>query len=100
MASPAGPASGDEAHPAAASEAPSARLRPGRVWYWVALLVFVASQAWLVLGLVLLSGRIASFERVALPGSGEVSLDHSGDHVIYYEGPGPPKATCPPSTSP
>jgi len=26
--------------------------------------------------------------RVAAPGSGEVSLDHSGGYVIYYEGPG------------
>ena len=58
------------------------------MWYWVALLVFVAGAAWLVLGLVLLSGRIDSFERVAALGSGEVSLDHSGDYVIYYEGPG------------
>ena len=88
MASPAGPGGADEAHPAAASEEPPARLRPGRVWYWVALLVFVAAMAWLVLGLVLLNGRIDSFQRVALPGSGEVSLDHSGEYVIYYEGPG------------
>jgi hypothetical protein len=88
MASPAGPGGGDEAHPAAASEAPPARLRPGRVWYWVALLVFVAGMAWLALGLVLLNDRIDSFERVAVPGSGEVSLDHSGEYVIYYEGPG------------
>ena len=88
MASPAGPGGGDEAHPAAASATPSARLRPGRVWYWVALLVFVAGMAWLVLGLVLLNGRIDSFERVAVPGSGEVSLGHSGEYVIYYEGAG------------
>jgi hypothetical protein len=58
------------------------------VWYWVALLVFVAGMAWLALGLVLLNDRIDSFQRVALPGSGEVSLDHSGEYVIYYEGPG------------
>jgi hypothetical protein len=88
MASPAGPDGGDEAHPAAASEAPPARLRPGRVWYWVALGVFVAGMAWLALGLALLNGQIDSFERVAVPGSGEVSLDHSGEYVIYYEGPG------------
>lgn len=95
MASPAGPDGGHEAHPAAASEAPPARLRPGRVWYWVALLVFVAGAAWLVLGLVLLNGRIDSFQRVAVPGSGEVSLDHSGDYVIYYEGPGAAEGNVP-----
>ena len=96
MASPPGPDSGDEAHPAAASEAPPARLRPGRVWYWVALLVFVAGMAWLVLGLVLLNGQIDSFQRVAVPGSGEVSLDHSGDYVIYYEGLGAAEGKIPP----
>ena len=66
-------------------------LRPGRVWYWVALLVFVAGVAWLVLGLVLFNGRIDSFQRVAAARTGEVSLDHSGGYVIYYEGPGPPR---------
>jgi hypothetical protein len=96
MASPAGPGGGDEAHPAAASEAPPARLRPGRVWYWVALLVFLAAMAWLGLSLVLLNGRIDSFQRVAVPGSGEVSLDHSGDYVIYYEGPGAAEGNVPP----
>jgi len=58
------------------------------VWYVVALLIFVAGVAWIVLGLVQLSSRIDSFQRVALPGSGEVSLDHSGGYVIYYEGAG------------
>jgi hypothetical protein len=58
------------------------------VWYWVALLVFLAGAAWVVLGLVMLNSQIDSFQRVALPGKGEVSLDHSGDYVIYYEGPG------------
>ena len=96
MTSPAGPDGGDEAHPAAASEAPPARLRPGRVWYWVALLVFLAAMAWLGLGLVLLNDRIDSFQRVAAPGSGEVSLDHSGDYVIYYEGPGAAEGNVPP----
>jgi hypothetical protein len=54
-----------------------------------------AAQAWLVLGLVLLNGRIDSFQRVAVPGSGEVSLDHSGDYVIYYEGPGAAEGNVP-----
>ncbi|MEU4295589.1 hypothetical protein AB0E63_45860 [Kribbella sp. NPDC026596] len=88
MASSASSGSGDEADWAAPAPSPSAKLRPGRVWYWVALLVFVAGLAWLLLGLVLLNNRIDSFERVAVPGQGEVSLDHSGSYVIYYEGPG------------
>jgi hypothetical protein len=88
MASPASLGGGDEAHPAAPSATPSAKLQPGRVWYWVALLVLLAGAAWLVLGLVMLNSQIDSFQRVAMPGKGEVSLDHSGGYVIYYEGPG------------
>lgn len=95
MADPFGSGVGDEAHPAAASAAQSDMLRPGRVWYVVTLLVFVAGMAWLVLGLVLLNGRIDSFQRVTLPGSGEVSLDHSGGYVIYYEGPGAAQGNVP-----
>ena len=88
MADPMGSGQGDEVQPAAAPVAPPVKLRPGRVWYLVALLVFVAGVAWVVLGLVQLNSRIDSFQRVALPGSGEVSLDHSGGYVIYYEGAG------------
>jgi hypothetical protein len=96
MADSVGPpsASGQEGHlpvqpatsPAAAS--PATKLRPTRAWYWVALAVFVLGVVWLVGGLVMLGGRIDSFQRVALPGSGQVSLDHSGGYLIYYEGPG------------
>jgi hypothetical protein len=73
-----GPGGGNEAHPAVPSATPSPKLRPGRVWYWVALLVFLAGAAWLVLGLVMLNSQIDSFQRVALPGKGEISLDHRG----------------------
>jgi hypothetical protein len=84
-------AAGQEGHRPATSPAaatPPAKLRPARAWYWVALVVFVLGAAWLVGGLFVLSGRIDSFQRVPLPGSGEVSLDRSGGYVIYYEGPG------------
>jgi hypothetical protein len=67
---------------------PPARLRPGRVWYLVALAVIVAGPAWLLVGLAALDGQINSFQRVALPGNGEITLTHSGRYVIYYEGPG------------
>jgi hypothetical protein len=88
MASLASSGGGDETHPAAPPATPLAKLRPGRVWYWVALLVFLAGAAWLVVGLFTLNNKIDSFQRVALPGTGMVSLDHSGGYVIYYEGPG------------
>jgi hypothetical protein len=54
----------------------------------VALVVFLAGVGWLGGGLYLVAERVDSFQRVALPGEGEVSLDHSGGYVIYYEGPG------------
>jgi hypothetical protein len=54
----------------------------------VALAIFLASAGWLVGGLYLLDEEIDSFRRVPIPGEGEVSLDHSGGYVIYYEGPG------------
>jgi hypothetical protein len=71
-----------------AAPAPPAKLRPARAWYWVALVAFLAGAGWLGGGLYLLDKRVDSFQRVALPGEGEVSLDHSGGYVIYYEGPG------------
>jgi hypothetical protein len=88
MASLANTGGGEQAQPMPVSAMSSAKLRPGRVWYWVALLVLLAGAAWLVLGLVRLNNQVDSFQRVAVPGTGEVSLDHSGGYVIYYEGAG------------
>jgi hypothetical protein len=88
------PVSGDavDAEPLAA---PPARLRPGRVWYLVALAVIVAGVAWLLVGLAAFNGQIDSFQRVALPGDGEITLAHSGGYVIYYEGPGAAAGNAP-----
>src|SRR5206468_176649 len=41
-----------------------------------------------VVGLLSISSRVDSFPRVAIPAGGQITLDHSGDYVIYYEGPG------------
>src|SRR2546430_8890365 len=79
------PGGGPDAAPAAA---PKAKIRPGRIWYLVALLVLLAGVAWLVVGLLSISSRVDSFPRVAIPAGGQITLDHSGDYVIYYEGPG------------
>jgi hypothetical protein len=64
------------------------RVRPGRIWYLVPLLVCLGGVAWLVVGLMALSSQIDSFQRVPLPAGGQISLDHSGGYVVYYEGPG------------
>lgn len=91
-ASPAG--SGDAPNPEPLA-APPARLRPGRAWYLLALAVIVAGVAWLLAGLAVLNGQINSFQRVALPGNGEITLTHSGRYVIYYEGPGAAAGNAP-----
>src|SRR6266550_6456103 len=68
--------------------APPAKIRPGRIWYLVGLLVFLGGVAWLVVGLVSVFSHVNAFARVAVPAGGQVSLDHSGGYVVYYEGPG------------
>jgi hypothetical protein len=78
-----------------AAPTPPAKLRPARTWYWVALVVFLAGAGWLGAGLYMLVERVDSFQRVTLPGEGEVSLDHSGGYVIYYEGPGAAEGNVP-----
>ena len=75
--------------------APPAKLRPARTWYLAALAVLLAGAAWLIVGLVTTSGKVNSFQRVALPGSGEVTLTHSGGYVIYYEGRGAASGNVP-----
>jgi hypothetical protein len=93
MAIPVGPpGSGYETN---AASGPSARLRPARAWYWVALGVFLAGLAWAALMFAVLIGRVDSFPRVPDPGSGVVSLTHSGGYLIYYEGPGASSGSVP-----
>jgi len=88
MDTPMTPAPGGGGPDAAPAAAPKAKIRPGRIWYLVALVVLLAGVAWLVVGLLSISSRVDSFPRVAIPAGGQITLDHSGDYVIYYEGPG------------
>jgi hypothetical protein len=76
--------------------APRAKIRPGRLWYLVGLLVFLGGVAWLVVGLASVFSHVDSFARVAIPAGGQVSLGHSGGYVIYYEGPGAQSGQIPP----
>jgi hypothetical protein len=82
------PTGGGAANAAALTSMPPAKIRPGRVWYWVALAVFLAGVAWAVVASVPLFRQVDSFPRVPDPGQGVISLTHSGGYVIYYEGPG------------
>jgi hypothetical protein len=64
------------------------RVRPGRIWYLVPVLLIVGGIASVVFGFVSLSSKIDSFARLSLPAGGNVTLNHSGGYVVYYEGPG------------
>jgi hypothetical protein len=64
------------------------RVRPGRIWYLVPVLLILGGIAWVVFGFVSLSSKVDSFARVPLPAGGNVALSHSGGYVVYYEGPG------------
>jgi hypothetical protein len=96
MNTPWTPPPGDGGPDAVPLAAPRARIRPGRIWYLVGLLVFLGGVAWLVVGLVSVFSHVNAFARVAVPAGGQVSLDHSGGYVIYYEGPGAQSGRIPP----
>ena len=64
------------------------KARPGWAWYLLALAVFLAGAAWLVVGILGVKGQVGAFQRVPLPQGGLVSLDHGGGYVLYYEAPG------------
>jgi hypothetical protein len=64
------------------------KVRPGRIWYLAALAVFIGGVIWVVVGAISVNNQVNAFPRVALPGGGAVTLNHSGGYVIYYEGPG------------
>jgi uncharacterized membrane protein len=64
------------------------KVRPGRVWYLLALALFAAGVAWLIVGIMSVVSTVNDLQRVPLPAGGTVSLSHSGSYTIYYEGPG------------
>jgi hypothetical protein len=81
------PSGGQDVTPAPAT-APPAKLSPARAWYLAALAILLAGAACVIVGLVTTGGQVNSFQRVALPGSGTVTLNHSSGYVIYYEARG------------
>jgi hypothetical protein len=84
------PTSGDGYLPSAPRYAPvqQRELRPGRIWYLVALAIFAVAAAWLIYGIFSFVGTVDGLQRVPLPAGGTVNLGHGGGYVIYYEGPG------------
>lgn len=64
------------------------KVRPGRIWYLVAIAVFAAGLAWLIVGIVSIGNTVNNLQRVPLPAGGTISLAHTGGYIVYYEGPG------------
>ena len=82
------PPGGVYPQPGIYAPSPSPKIRPGRIWYLVALVIFVGATAWLIYGFVSLVGTVNDLQRVPLPAGGTVSLGHSGGYTVYFEGPG------------
>ena len=74
--------------PSGPPASPRGKVRPGRVWYLLALLLIAGGAAWLVASIVSFGNQVNSLQRVPLPQGGRVTLANSGGYVIYYEGPG------------
>jgi len=66
-------------------------LRPSRYWYLVAggvLAVAVVCLTAAVIGILSWDQQIQDFQRVHVPGQGEVTLTQPGQYVLYVETPG------------
>jgi hypothetical protein len=78
-------------------------IRPSRAWYWVAGALAGCAVVWfglsLILGLGTIDRQIDGFQRVPLPGQGEVSFTEPGGYVLYYEGMGASEGMIPPFTA-
>jgi hypothetical protein len=72
------------------------KVRPGRLWYLVALALFAAGLAWLIVGIVNLGTTVNDLQRVPLPAGGTISFSSSGSYTVYYEGPGSQSNQIPP----
>ena len=71
-------------------------MRPGRVWYLLALALVVAGVVWLIVGVSSVVSSVNNLQRVPAPGRGTVNLTHSGGYTVYYEGPGAQSSNIPP----
>lgn len=66
-------------------------IRPSRLWLWVAGVLLAGALACIALavaGFASLAHQIDGFQRVQVPGHGEVAFAAAGDYLLYFEGPG------------
>jgi hypothetical protein len=75
--------------------APARGNRPGRFWYWPAVLALCAGVIWPLASVRATDMKIQAFQRVPLPAGGRVSLPRAGTYVISYEAPGLSDRTVP-----
>src|SRR5437763_9576232 len=65
--------------------------RRSRLWSWVAAVVLAGGLACIglaVAGFGSLGHQIDTFQRVGVPGHGEVTFTSGGGYLLYFEGPG------------
>jgi hypothetical protein len=70
-------------------------IHPSRRWYWVAgglLAGALACLALAIFGFFSLGHKIDTFQRVKVPGQGEVTFTSTGGYLLYFEGPGMTRA--------
>src|SRR5262245_46578071 len=86
MATSASPPGGrSEADGGAPLASPPAKLRPGRVWYWVSAAVVLAGVAWVVVAFLVIIGQVDSFPRVPAPGTGVLFLPSGGPSCLRLQ---------------
>jgi hypothetical protein len=67
------------------------RVRPSRLWLWLAGVLLAGALACIALsivGFISVGHQIDSFQRVKVPGHGDVTFSAAGNYLLYFEGPG------------
>jgi len=74
---------------APAIEAAPAKVRPGKVWYWVfgllTLLSLIAAGAIWLTGHITVENDVKAFARFIAPNEAQLRFKRDGQYVIYYE---------------
>jgi len=66
-------------------------IRPSRLWYWLAGGLLAAAALFIALavaGFISVDHQVGNFQRVPVPGQGEVTIAKPGAYILYIEQPG------------